>query len=154
MKKSACILLACLVALGCERSDPPETLVTEYDQQEMDAAIARARGEVDSFIAELQKSDGENFFVKVPIEDNGKGEHFWLNNVTYRDGKFEGTVNNEPGIVTNITIGQKLRVNKSEISDWMYLRDGKMYGNYTLRPLMKSMPEDEAAQIRSILVAP
>lgn len=36
----------------------------------------------------------------------------------------------------------------------MFMRDGKMYGNYTLRPLLETMPEDEAAALRSILAEP
>ena len=73
---------------------------------------------------------------------------------SYRDGRFEGAIDNEPGIVSNVTIGQQWGVDKSEVSDWMYLRDGKVYGNYTLRPLMKSMPEDQAARIRAMMAEP
>ena len=34
------------------------------------------------------------------------------------------------------------------------MRDGKMYGNYTMRPLLKTMPEEEAAKFRSLLASP
>lgn len=34
------------------------------------------------------------------------------------------------------------------------MRDGKMHGNYTMRPLLKTMPADEAAQLRSLLAEP
>ena len=33
-------------------------------------------------------------------------------------------------------------------------RDGKMHGNYTLRPLLKTMPADDAAKLREILAEP
>jgi uncharacterized protein YegJ (DUF2314 family) len=120
----------------------------------MDAAIARARSEVDSFIAEMSKGNGWDFAVKVPIEDKGETEHFWLTDIVYRNGKFEGVIGNEPGIVTNVKFGQKWTAKKSEISDWMFMRDGKMYGNYTIRPLLKTMSEEEAAKYKSMLANP
>lgn len=54
----------------------------------------------------------------------------------------------------NVQFGQKWTVKKEDISDWMFMRDGKMHGNYTMRPLLKTMPEREAAQFRSILAEP
>jgi uncharacterized protein YegJ (DUF2314 family) len=149
---SAFLLLVFLLS-GCDTS--PETLHTSgYDQQEMDAAIARARAEVDSFIAELQQPTGEDHAVKAPITDGEQTEHFWLGDLTYRDGQFEGTIGNEPGMVKNVKFGQQWKVKKEEISDWMFMRDGKMHGNYTMRPLLKTMPADEAAELRSLLAEP
>lgn len=146
-------LLIVLLASACTKK--PETLIEGgYDQQEMDAAIARARSEVDSFIAVLAKNDGSNFAVKVPITDKGETEHFWLTNVFYREGQFSGLLGNDPGTVTNVKYGDTITVAKAEISDWLYMRDGKMYGNYTLRPLLATMPAEEAAQYKAMLAEP
>ena len=145
------LFLICLC--GCHKT--PETLVTSgYDEQEMDAAIARARGEVDRFISELAQPTGTAYAVKAPIEDANGTEHFWLVDVTYQNGQFEGTIDNEPGIVGNVKMGQKWTIKKTDISDWMFMRDGKMYGNYTMRPLLKTMPADQAAGFRSMLADP
>lgn len=155
MKLYSTLLLALLILSGCAGSKSPDTLIKGgYDEKEMDAAIARAQSEVDSFIAELAKGNGTDFAVKVPIEDKDETEHFWLTNIVYRNGKFEGVIGNEPGIVTNVKVGQKWSAKKSEISDWLFMRDGKMYGNYTVRPLLKTMPEEEAAKIKSMLANP
>jgi uncharacterized protein YegJ (DUF2314 family) len=64
------------------------------------------------------------------------------------------TIKNDPGIVGNVKIGQSWTVKRTEISDWMFMRDGRMYGNYTMRPLLKTMPEAEAAKYRSMLADP
>jgi uncharacterized protein YegJ (DUF2314 family) len=157
MKTNRTLLFVCLILAfcSCSKSKSPETLIEDgYDQKEMDAAIARARSEVDSFIAEMSKGNGSDFAVKVPIEDKGETEHFWLTDIVYRNGKFEGVIGNEPGIVTNVKFGQKWTAKKSEISDWMFMRDGKMYGNYTIRPLLKTMSEEEAAKYKSMLANP
>ena len=152
--KTALVVVFLILACGaCSKT--PDTLVKGgYDEQEMEAAIARARSEVDSFIAEMSKGNGTDFAVKVPIEDKDEIEHFWLTDIVYRNGKFEGKIGNEPGMVTNVKEGQKWSVKKSEISDWMFMRDGKMHGNYTLRPLLKTMSEEEAAKFKSLLANP
>lgn len=155
MKRYIGLLLAVVILAYCSCSKTPETLIEGgYDEQEMEAAIARAQSEVDTFIAELSQGNGTDFAVKAPIEDEGKTEHFWLTDVVYRDGEFAGVIGNDPGIVGNVKFGQDWTIKKEEISDWMFMRDGKMHGNYTMRPLLKTLPEEEAAEMRSILAEP
>ena len=145
------IILATAVSCGGKK-EPPKTLAKGgYDIKEMDQAIARARKEVDTFIAEFSKKAGSDFAVKAPIKDKNGTEHFWLTDIQFKDGMFEGTIGNDPGVVENVKHGQKWKIKKSDISDWMFMRDGKMHGNYTLRPLLKTMPPEEAAQLRAIL---
>jgi uncharacterized protein YegJ (DUF2314 family) len=153
--KCVLLLLLLLILSGCSTNDAPDTLIEGgYDEEEMEAAIARARSEVDSFITEMSKGTGTDFSVKVAIEDKDETEHFWLKDIVYRTGKFEGVIDNDPGMVSNVKRGQKWSVKKSEISDWLFMRDGKMHGNYTLRPLLKTMPEEKAAKLKSMLANP
>jgi uncharacterized protein YegJ (DUF2314 family) len=102
----------------------------------------------------IGESHGTDFSVKAPIEDSGETEHFWLTDIVYRDGEFQGLIGNDPGMVTNVKLGQRWTIQKSEISDWMFMRDGKIHGNYTMRPLLKTMPEEEAQRFRSMLADP
>jgi uncharacterized protein YegJ (DUF2314 family) len=57
-------------------------------------------------------------------------------------------------MVNNVMIGQKWTITKTDVSDWLSMRDGNMYGNYTLRPLLKTMPQGEAAKLHSMLAEP
>ena len=142
-------------AACCSCGGKPSTLVEGgYDEKEMEAAIARARKEVDAFVGVLEKKNGQDFSVKAPIEDKGKTEHFWLTDITFKDGQFLGKIGNDPGIVGNVKFGQQWTIKKDQISDWMFMRDGKMHGNYTMRPLLKTLPKDEADKMRSILAEP
>ena len=148
-------VVAPLLLLPACNKQMPETLVTApYDEAEMDAAIQRARDEVDNFLAELKAGNGEDFAVKAPIEDSGTVEHFWLTGITFAGGQFTGTINNDPGLVTNVKFGQEYTLGKTEISDWMFMRDGKMHGNYTMRPLLETLPEAEAAELRKMFANP
>lgn len=158
MKPVLSALFTLTLILFCSCDSPkstPETLVTGgYDQTEMDYAISKAQSEVDDFIATMNSGNGEDFAVKAPIKDGSEVEHFWLTNIRFVDGKFTGLIGNDPGVVTNVAFGQEWTLGKNEISDWMFMRDGKMHGNYTMRPLLKTMPEKEAAMFRSILANP
>ncbi|MDB5389643.1 MAG: hypothetical protein JWM11_5289 [Planctomycetaceae bacterium] len=137
------------------RQPKPETLADGgYDQQEMDEAIARARREVDEFIVELSKKNGKLFSVKAPVAEKDQVEHFWLTDLVYQDGVFSGKIGNDPGIVSNVKIGQPWTVKKADISDWMFMRGGKIHGNYTMRPLLKTLPKEKADAFRSMLANP
>jgi uncharacterized protein YegJ (DUF2314 family) len=140
---------------GVDENEKPETLfVGGYDEKEMEAAIEKARSQVDAFIERMAKGDGEQFSVKAAVHDGKNVEHFWLTDLVYRDGVFEGTIGNDPGVVSNVQFGQKWTVKKSEISDWMYVLNDKIHGNYTMRVLLKTAPPEEAAMYRSMLADP
>ncbi len=47
----------------------------------------------------------ENFNLKVAIRDGNDVEHIWLGDIEQKDGKFEGTIGNAPGIVSNVEAG-------------------------------------------------
>lgn len=149
------LVLFSLFLFATTASAEPNTLVTEgYDQKEMDEAIAKAKKSVDKFIKILESGEGEDFAVKAPIKDGEKVEHFWITNIKFKDGKFIGRIGNDPGIVENVTINQKWTVGKEDISDWMFMRDDKIHGNFTMRPLLKTLPEAQAKQLRALLADP
>lgn len=55
---------------------------------------------------------------------------------------------------TNVKLGQKCKVKKADISDWMFVRDDKTHGNYTLCPLLKTMKPQEAEVRRAQFAEP
>jgi uncharacterized protein YegJ (DUF2314 family) len=137
---------------GAAQPQTPEEPV--YDDKAMDAAIARAKSEVDVFIAELASPTGTNHEVKAPIQDGAEIEHMWITNVTFENGEFKGKLNSEPEFVKNVKGGQEWTVKKEDISDWTFMRDGKRYGEYTTRALIPTMSEKEAAEFTATLADP
>ncbi|MET0263650.1 MAG: DUF2314 domain-containing protein [Rariglobus sp.] len=150
MKRPLLLLSVLVLLAGCSKR--PETLVDSYDQVEMNAAIAKAKGSVDEFIAVLDAQGADSFSVKAPITDANGTEHFWITDVSFKDGVFAGKIGNEPGIVKNVRIGQDWRVNKADISDWMFMRGEKIHGGYTIDPLLPGFPKGQADAMRSRLV--
>jgi len=70
------------------------------------------------------------------------------------DRFINATVGNTPENVTYVKFGQRIEFEQDQISDWMYYRDGKIVGNFTMRPLLARMPSAEAAHYRAMLAEP
>ena len=151
------LLLAGVAAVaGCGKAEPqagdtvkregePPIVYVEDDDPKMAAAIDNARSTVDRFIQNLEKPkpSQSGFSVKLPVKDGDNVEHMWVLPVRYENGTFSGTINNEPDKVKTVKIGDQVKVAKDQISDWMFVDDGKLMGGYTIRVLRDSMPEQE-----------
>lgn len=154
----AAILAAfALASLPMAASAQSDTLVTVPNEDpEMAAAIAKARAGLPAFWQSFARtgSGEEGFAIKVAIKDGADVEHFWLVDVARDGDKLSGTINNEPGIVSNVENGARYEFTEADISDWLFQRNGKMVGNETMRPLLKRMPKAEAAQYRAMYETP
>mgnify|MGYP001254161510 CR=1 FL=1 len=65
-----------------------------------------------------------------------------------------GTINNKPALVKSVRTGQTYEFTEDRISDWLFMRKGKMVGNETMRPLLARMPTEEADAYRAMLETP
>jgi len=74
---------------------------------------------------------------------------FTLDGVTYHL-----PINNDPNTVANVKLGDRIEIPESDISDWLYMRDGKMVGNLTLKPLFREMPAAEVEQLKKMMADP
>ena len=142
---------------ACRRSDSEDKVIdVAPDNPEMVAAIAKARATLPEFWKVFDKPDhGETeFSLKVKISDKGGTEYFWVIDLERKDGKIFGAINNDPDYVKKVKLGDRIEIPQADISDWLYMRNGKMVGNETVRPLLKQMSADEAARLRSIMADP
>jgi len=124
---------------------------------EMETAKAKARSTLSHFWAKLQApaANEERFSLKVEMPYSPtNSEHLWVTDVERKSGKIQATVNNEPKYVQYVRFGQRIEFEEDQISDWTYRRDGKIVGNYTMRPLLARMPSAEAARYRMMLAEP
>jgi uncharacterized protein YegJ (DUF2314 family) len=151
----AIVLIAFLSLLGgCSKQD--KAVKVEKDDPEMVAAIARARETLPQFWQAFEKHErGESkFALKVKITDKRGTEHFWATDIARQDDKIMGTIDNDPNIVRSVKQGDRIEISEADISDWLYMREGKMVGNETLKPLLKGMPAAEAEHLKSLMVEP
>jgi uncharacterized protein YegJ (DUF2314 family) len=64
-------------------------------------------------------------------------------------GKMFGYVGNVPDKVKNLTLGQKVIIDKDNISDWMYLDSNFLVGGFTIRVLYNKMTDTEKKQFEN-----
>jgi|SRR6185436_5801119 len=147
------VLLAGLVA--CSASDDPVVSVSS-DDPEMNAAIAEARESLPAFwmVYGAPNRGESDFALKVRIEDRRAVEHFWVTDLRREADKVYGLIGNEPNTVTTVKLGDEIEVPSDDITDWLYMRDGKMVGNFTLRPLFKEMPVEEVERLKAMMADP
>ena len=154
MKHAIAALLFLTIAMGCKPDD--RTIKVHASDAEMNAAIARARSTLDSFWAlySSPRNGESDFALKVKITDPNGVEHFWCTQLRRENGQIFGTINNDPDIVKSVKDGQEIAIKPDDISDWLYMRGGKMYGNFTVRPLFKSMTAEELKRMKELLAEP
>ncbi|MET0652578.1 MAG: DUF2314 domain-containing protein [Hyphomicrobiaceae bacterium] len=127
------------------------------EDQEMNEARDKARVLLEHFWEKFTNPgpDDTGFAIKVALPYDGNStEHIWTKDIERKGGKISAVINNVPRDVKTVRLGERIEVADAQISDWMYLRAGKIVGNYTIRPLLKRMPPQDAARYRAMLADP
>lgn len=144
---------------GCERKSASSgagngdgVIKVGPEDAEMSAAIAHAVETKEAFLQALAapKPNQRDFSVKRPYATGGgdtEREHIWISSLSY-DGKLlHGTINDDPVNIPHLKLGDAASFSPSELTDWMYLEDGKVVGGYTIRVLRKRMSAEERAEM-------
>ena len=129
-------------------SGPPGYAQVTDDDKQMDRAVENAQKNLGFFIAALKaKKDGDSVFeIKKGFIDGDKVEHLWIRQITFDGKNFHGQIDNRPVDVRNVHSGQRVKVAPEDVTDWMFLKDGKLIGGYTTRVFYARLsPEDKAA---------
>lgn len=134
----ATLLIAFVAGCSSNIVDDPVVMV-DADDAEMRAAEQVARDNLDEFIGALKNPapGQESFAVKVKFVDGDDVEFMWLNELRIEKGNFVGVVNNDPQLVANVAIGDQRTVTPEEVTDWLFIDNGKMRGGYTVDVLMR-----------------
>src|ERR1700690_933151 len=131
--------------------DPPGVDVRAGDA-EMKAAIAHARETLPTFWAsyDAPKPTETGHALKVRFAGDGYVEHIWMTDVEkLPDGNYSGRFANEPSDLPGKYVGDQAEFKQAGISDWMFMRNEKVVGGETIKPLLKSMPKEEADAMRA-----
>ena len=128
-----------------DRATEDEIVAVPKGDPDMAAAFRQARETLKTFLdlARTPRSTITSMAVKVAVRDGGETEHFWISPFTEQDGRFVGKINNTPRSVHNIKLGQTITFKQSDVVDWLYRENGKMFGNFTACALLKHVPPSE-----------
>lgn len=124
------------------------------DDIEMNEAIQQSRNTFTDFRMAFSALDTFNteFGVKIPIhaETEVENEHMWLSDIHLRENEFYGVISNFPEFTSKVKLGDTIKIDSTLISDWMYLRNGKLKGGFSIHLLYKRMTRQEQKEFDSI----
>lgn len=125
---------------------------------EMNAAIAKARATLPTFWAsyETPKSSETGHSLKVRFPKPASGhEHIWMAEVKKTaDGRYSGKFANQPRDLPGKRAGDIAEFKEADISDWMFMRNERIVGGETIRPMLKMMSKADADALRARLETP
>jgi uncharacterized protein YegJ (DUF2314 family) len=126
------------------------------DDSEMLAAIDKARATFPEFLAEADVDIRraipvlDDVLIKVYVsapDDPDAGEHLWVRYIgpdPQHEGRFRGLMLSTPLKVSGIVSkGDTVNLSIKSLSDWLYVKDGKAYGAFTVRVLRSRMSPAE-----------
>ena len=122
----------------------------------MNAAIANARDTLPTFWASYDAPQPTEYghCLKVRFAVDGYVEHIWVAEVKkLPDGNYSGRFSNEPDHLAGNMFDQA-EFTQADISDWMFMRNEKIVGMETIKPLFKSMPKEDADAMRARMEQP
>lgn len=147
----ACMLSSFVAGCG---NEPEGVVDVTSEDAEMNEAIAMARDSLPHFWSTYDNPKGgeSDFTLKVILKDAaGNVEHIWVGSIQKENGKIFGEIDNEPVQVKEVKYGQVIEINENDISDWTYIKEGKIYGGYTIRVLIERIPTDQAEELKQQL---
>ena len=151
MKKFTAAFAMVLLASAAQAGQVKDRVVMANDEGPvMSAAIAKAQGSLDSFLATYAKppAGADKFRLKVKITDENGSEHFWVMPFKQTKTGFTGTLAGQPQIVESVENGQEITFKREDVSDWGYVQNGKQKGSFTVCALFKTMPPKVVKQYR------
>ena len=144
------LLLLCFISCKnsdkVERENQPDIYDVEASDREMNEAIEKANQTLADFNSALLNPKIEVKALKVKFQNETDVEHIWISDVTLKDGKYSGILDNEPEYIKDHKNGDTINIDNKDISDWMYIEDGKLFGGYTIKVLRNRMSESEKKQ--------
>jgi uncharacterized protein YegJ (DUF2314 family) len=119
------------------------------DDPAMNAAILKARETLPKFWQKFSDhaADEHDFFLKIRIVDDNGAEHFWCGEIQGSPKNATCTISNDPQTVQTVKIGQRIKIDFTTISDWMFMRGEKMVGAQTLRVIITTQAPDKEKTI-------
>lgn len=126
---------------------PSETIHLEQADGELQRIAKEARSTLDFFFRyQSQAGAGEHgFYVKyILAADDGSGidaEQVWLTGIKFKNSNLYGDLANTPLYVQGLRKGSTIMISVDSIVDWMYIREGKIIGGYSIKYLLEKIPE-------------
>jgi len=152
------LFLGIIFLFSCQKSSnqpapqgPAKPITMQADQTDKKILqIAEdARNTLPGFFRQLTRADAkeEYFCIKYPFKaDDGSGvnmEQVWLTGIHFKNGIYYGFLASAPRYLNGMKKGDKVMFDTDTITDWMYVRGGRIIGGDSIKYLLEKIPEDQ-----------
>lgn len=152
---AAFAVTACDAAPAVQPSAQSDNVVPIATQDsEMNAAIAAARATLPQFEALLADGQLADSFPKVKVgldSDDGSVEHIWVAEPQFSGDTIHGVLDNEPALLSGRHRGDAVSFRRDQVSDWSYVRDDRLFGNYTTRVMLPQLEPAQREELTAFL---
>lgn len=161
-------LLCAALLFSCQK--PADLIVTQEPARTMhidhaDEGLARiaedARNTLPGFFWHLARARAgeKSFCVKYPLPAGYEGgfgtaggvgaaegivmEQVWLTGIYFKDGLYYGLLADAPMHLGGLQKGDRVVFETDDVTDWMYVRNGRIIGGLSVKYLLEKIPEDQ-----------
>lgn len=120
------------------------------DDPAMTAAVQKAKSTLGEFVAMLRNASLPAL-IKIGVDHDGQRRFIWLGDVRIGDGEFDAQVFSQH--ISGLRQGERRRVPRDEVVDWMINDAGTIHGGFTLRVQRDHLPSTEHASFDAELGA-
>jgi uncharacterized protein YegJ (DUF2314 family) len=112
------------------------------------AAIEKARSTLPQFLRTVEhpKLSQNSFLVRVAFLEGEKVEHIWIADLDLSGNTPQGVIAEKPRI-KRLRFMEWVSFDPDDITDWMYIEDGRLIGGYTTRLLQEHLSPEERKQL-------
>lgn len=123
------------------------------DDADMNAAIVKANKTYPEFLRLFSAGDSSlsRFSVKMFFEYGEGREHMWVTELYLENGKLFGLLDSDPMYIDSLERGDTLLVSENAVSDWLYVKNGKMVGGYTLKVTYNNLDSAEKKELKAVV---
>jgi uncharacterized protein YegJ (DUF2314 family) len=119
------------------------------DDPDMKAAVQKARDTFPEFAKAFgQPKPGQHFAAKGYFGTQGRGEFMWVTVTAIKGDVIQGTLDNRPGNVKELSVGDPVEIKVPEVNDWLIIEADRKTrtGGYTIEVVAKRMNEASPKQ--------
>jgi len=143
-------LVCAMLLFSCEKPAklPESTVIPVYQDDGEIARIAEdARNTLPVFFRYLTRAgSSDDCYVKYPfLADDDSGvdrEQVWLTGIQFNNGRYFGVLASDPRHLSGKKKGDVVLIDMEAITDWMYVRGGKIIGGESIKYLLERIPEE------------
>jgi len=117
------------------------------DDADIDAAIRAAQESFSQFLDAFKepKPGQTSFQVRVAFIEGPHFERVWVGDLDFSGPELHGTITSQPAL-PSLENGQQVEFSYAQITDWMYVEEGRLVGGYTVRAIRDRLSEERRAE--------